>query len=130
MGGDGGAAGACWADSRVRKDHLARLVARPALRAYASDKVGIRVVRDIDNLLPTTTRYKLVLRPELAPGYTPQLVQAALLQRSEEVAEKYTTWRRVAPAVVLQGGNYREVRKLKNLLENCGAFTRMAMGAA
>ncbi len=124
------AAGACWADSRVRKDHLARLVARPALRAYASDKVGIRVVRDIDNLLPTTTRYKLVLRPELAPGYTPQLVQAALLQRSEEVAEKYTTWRRVAPAVVLQGGNYREVRKLKNLLENCGAFTRMAMGAA
>lgn len=121
------AAGVSWADTRVRKEQLQRVVAHATLAGWAADKVGFRVVCELENALPPTTRYEVFLDRATAPGFTHERVFAALRQRSREIATKLETWYRVAPAMILQTASYPEARQLRSVLESCGATTRLAV---
>ncbi len=119
------AAGVSWADPRVKKESLERLVARSALPDWASDKVGFRVVCDREKAMPSTTRFKLVLLPATAPGISREVVIAAMGNRWAEAVNRLATWYRVAPAVVLLTPQYSEARQVRQLLESCGARTQL-----
>ncbi len=119
------AAGVSWADTRVKKENLERLVARSILSGWGADKVGIRVICEKEKAMPSTTRYKLVLLPQTAPGISKEIVIAAMGTRWGEAASRLATWYRVAPAVVLLTPQYNEARRIKRLLESCGARTQL-----
>ncbi len=123
------AAGVCWADGRVRKERLERMVARTALSGWAADKVGFRVVCEQPEKTGSKIagpKFKLVLLPHTAPGMTKERVIAALGATWPEAASRMPTWYRVAPAVVLPAAEYSEARRAKRLLENCGACAQIS----
>jgi hypothetical protein len=135
VGGDPGketdfalAAGASWADARVRKGRLERLVARSILNGWGADKVGFRVLCEQEKAVGSAARYKLVLLPETAQGVSKQDVIAAMGTRWVEATNRIDTWYRVAPAVVLLTPQYNEVRRVKRMLEECGARTQLTTG--
>jgi len=119
------AAGVSWADTQVKKENLHRLVARSILTGWGADKVGFRVLCEQEKAMPSTTRYKLVLLPQTAPGITKDIVIVAMGNRWSEATSRLATWYRVAPAVVLLTPHYTEARRIKRLLESCGARTQL-----
>jgi formylglycine-generating enzyme required for sulfatase activity len=122
------AAGVSWADPRVKKDNLERLVARSALSGWAADKVGFRVVCEAPEKAlrgAAPSKFKVVLLPQTAPGVTKERVMAALAGCWPEAADRAAAWYRVAPTVVLPGGAYTEARRVKRLLEGCGACVQL-----
>lgn len=121
------AAGASWADPRVRKNKLERLVARAGLTGWAADKVGLRILCDQPQAMPTTTRYKLVLLPETMNGLSKEAVIAAIAERRVDTQQRAETWYRVAPAVVILSPQYNEIRRVKRVLEECGAVTQLTI---
>ncbi len=132
QGGDPGypsgfamAAGVSWADVRVRKDRLARLVARSALGGWASDKVGLRVVCEREGAAGPASRYKVVLLPDVAAGFTRQGVSAAVTGVWPEAGARMPGWYKVAPAVVAPSLSYADARRAKQLLESCGACVQV-----
>jgi|GEM_PF-4516915 Uncharacterized conserved protein len=122
------AAGVSWADSRVRKEALARLVARSAISSWAGDKVGFRVVWEQEKALAAgpTPKFKVVLTAQIAPGFTKEHVIAAIRASWPDAGKRAETWYRVAPAVVLPAADYTEARRVKRLLESCGACVHLA----
>lgn len=123
------AAGVCWADGRVRKERLERMVARTALSGWAADKVGFRVIceqREKTGSKIAGPKFKVVLLPQTAPGMTKERVIAALGASWPEAASRMPTWYRVAPAVVLPAADYSEARRAKRLLESCGACAQIS----
>ncbi len=128
------AAGVSWADGKVNKESLARLVCRSALSGWASDKVGFRVVCELPERQPAAPapnaapvlKFKVVLLPHTAPGVTKERVSAALGLSWPEAQSRIATWYRVAPTVIFPGGSYAEARRVKRVLENCGACVQIS----
>ena len=128
------AAGVSWADGKVNKESLARLVCRSALSGWASDKVGFRVVCESPERQPAAPapnaapvlKFKVVLLPHTAPGVTKERVSAALGLSWPEAQSRIATWYRVAPTVIFPGGSYAEARRVKRVLENCGACVQIS----
>ncbi|MEY4489506.1 MAG: hypothetical protein RIQ79_2014 [Verrucomicrobiota bacterium] len=119
------AAGVCWADGKVNKERLRRVVARSAVSGWAADKVGIRVVceREAEK---SDARYKVTLLAQPAPGQTKERASQMIASVWSGAADRIATWYRVAPVAVMTSGTYAEAKSIARMLENCGAMVQVA----
>jgi hypothetical protein len=124
------AAGATWADPRIRKSRFERLVSRKALAHYAADKVGLRVLLEHGGGALESCKFAIVLLPETAPGMMQADVIALLRRRWIEAQKNMEAWYQVAPLQVFFSYNYEDVRHMKLTLEQCGARVRLVSNPA
>jgi formylglycine-generating enzyme required for sulfatase activity len=118
------AAGVSWADGKVNKERLRRMVARSALSGWAADKVGIRVVCE-RAAEKSDTRYKVTLLAQTAPGQTKERATQMIASAWSGGADRIATWYRVAPVAVLPSATYAEAKSLARTLESCGALVQV-----
>lgn len=118
------AAGVSWADGKVDKARLRRVVARSALSGWASDKVGIRLVYECE-AEKSPLRYKVTLLPQPAPGQTKERATHMIANLWPGAADRIESWYRVAPITVLASGTYSEAKVIARLLESCGAMVQL-----
>jgi formylglycine-generating enzyme required for sulfatase activity len=119
------AAGVTWADGKVSKARLRRVVARSALSSWAVDKVGVRVVFEPEGA-KSPLRYKVTLLAQTAPEQTKERAILMIASRWPGAADRVAAWYRVAPITVLAGGTYAEAKAIARLLESCGALAQLS----
>jgi hypothetical protein len=119
------AAGVHWADQRVRRGRLERLVRRANLDGYARDKIGFRVIRENPACQHHALEFRLTLLAETAPGTTPVEVCEELQGKILGGRNQARSWYQVAPVIAFRSSKYEDVCRLKAVIDACGGRTRI-----